>query len=173
MARRVVTRGRMVHGVRRQNLWLGFNIGSTTLVGSSAQLISSLNAAALALRPFTVVRTRLLVTFESDQAAVSERPIGSFGVQVVTDNATAIGITAVPQPDTDTDNDFFVYQSLIHSTIFLSSIGLQTPAQTQFVIDSKAMRKVGPGDDIAMTTELSTASGAVLVVQGRALLKLH
>jgi len=132
-----------------------------------------LNAAALALRPFTIVRTRLLVTFESDQAAVSERPIGSFGMQVVTDNATAVGITAVPQPDTDTDNDFFVYQSLIMSHIFLTSAGFMTPAQETYLVDSKAMRKVGPGDDVAITSELSTASGGVLVVQGRMMVKLH
>ena len=56
----------------RQMVWLGAGILSATVSGSVATLLSMFNAAALALRPFTIVRTRLMIQIESDQSAASE-----------------------------------------------------------------------------------------------------
>ena len=62
---------------------------------------------------------------------------------------------------------------MIASFIFLSSVGFEGNIQTQYVIDSKAMRKVGSDDDLALVAAQETASGAVLVTNGRQLIQLH
>ena len=52
---------------RRETLWIGDTLIETTIAtGTTAVLLSTLNAAALALRPFTVVRTRGAVNISSD-----------------------------------------------------------------------------------------------------------
>ena len=59
-------------GARRQTLWLsGLTVGST-LTPDGATLLTTLNAAALALRPFTIVRTRGIVVIGTDNTAGSE-----------------------------------------------------------------------------------------------------
>ncbi len=53
---------------RRQTLWFGGVSVQSTLAGASTAILqTSLNAAALALRPFTVVRNHGFVFLESDQ----------------------------------------------------------------------------------------------------------
>ncbi len=89
---------------RRKSLWLDFAsifVDRAALAAASVSLVSSLNAAALALRPFTIVRTRGLLIVQSDQVAATEQPFGALGLSVVTDQASAIGISAVPTPITD------------------------------------------------------------------------
>jgi len=41
------------------------------------------------------------------------------------------------------------------------------------VIDSKAMRKVGPNQDIAGMFSSESNAGALLTIQGRLLIQLH
>ena len=53
---------------------------------------------ALALRPFTILRTRMLIGLKSDQGAATEQQIVSYGKIVVSDDAAAVGLTAFPNP---------------------------------------------------------------------------
>ncbi len=160
----------------RETAWLG---GSYTInviaSASTATLVTSLNAAALALRPFTVVRTRGLLSLVSDQTGADEDQAIGFGIAVVSDQATAIGITAIPTPTTDNASDlWFVYESLFSKFIFISGIGVTSPTVMERVIDSKAMRKVDVGEDIVDVLESSGGSGGVRVLQfNRTLIKLH
>ena len=70
MARRRVTRtpGKMIW------LFIGYPTDKVTIAAGSATLLATLNAAALALRPFTVMRTRLRLWIGSDQTVASEEP---------------------------------------------------------------------------------------------------
>ena len=105
-------RHRFVRPAPKTKQWIGFGVGSTTLAGSSDTLVATYSAAALLLRPFMILRTRALFTYESDQAAVSERPIASVGAIIVTDTAAALGITVVPDPSGitgDANSDWFLW----------------------------------------------------------------
>ena len=52
---------------RRESTWIALNTVEATLGGApTAVLMNSLNAAALALRPFTVVRSRGTILVFSD-----------------------------------------------------------------------------------------------------------
>ena len=98
---------------KRLTNWLFIDWSVTNLTTtSSAALVASLNATALALRPFTIVRTRGTLAVYSDQVIASETARSAMGLAVVSDQAAAVGITAVPTPITDQDSDlFFVYET--------------------------------------------------------------
>ncbi len=164
--------GRMV----RETVWGFVNPDEITLAAAStASLRASFNAAALALRPFTIVRVRGVFGIRSDQAGATEDYSGSLGYSIVSDQATAIGVTAVPTPETDRGSDlFFVYESLAGQTTFADATGFTTQSGEWKQFDSKAMRKVEVGQDMVIVVETSAiSSGAILHNSGRFLLKLH
>ena len=157
----------------RQNLWIGIGITPTTIVGGQVSILASLNAAALAFRPFTIVRTRMLVSFQSDQAAVSEQPMGALGGIVISEEAEAAGATSVPDPSGDSDGDWFVWQPVNHAFNFLTAAGFEAPSNNQYMVDSKSMRKVGNNKQVSFVFEETNSVGAVIALTGRMLLKLH
>ena len=167
-----ITRG----GVsRRESLWLG---GVFSLITISAPpgpvIVSSLSAFLLGLRPFTVVRNRGIVGIHTDQIAATEHIRGAYGAAVVSDQAVAIGVTAVPTPVTDSESDlWFTYQMLQASFDFADATGF-TATEQQYQVDSKAMRKVEDGQDLIEVVELAgTSGGAIIQTQTRMLIKLH
>ena len=171
MARRTFVRTALRQGQRRKTLWLFvgpiFQVNSTT-----ATLVVSLNAIALAFRPFTIVRTRLEAHFFSDQVAGAENTLGALGLAIVSSEASAVGVTAVPTPITEMGSDlWFVHQVMIAS----HGAGVVDNARgVRYSIDSKAMRKVEDGQDMVVVTENSTiAGGQTMMVAGRILIKMN
>ena len=160
---------------RRETLWFEVPFSETAVDTSGAVLVGVLNAAALALRPFTIVRTRLQVLIKSDQIANNENQFGALGMCIVTEQATAIGVTAVPTPLTDLASDaWFVHQPLIATFALVTAVGIDADGGHQYEVDSKAMRKVEDGFDLAQTVEVSSLSdGTVITAIGRILVKLH
>ena len=160
----------------RSNVWLSLQVDLASVgTGSVATLISTFNAAALALRPFTIVRTRGVLTVVSDQAVASEFVQGVFSMQVVTAVAAAAGVASVPTPLTETDADYHVYQPFANSFIDATTVGFheQSGQGMSWMIDSKSMRKVGVDDDCAMVVEGVGSNGFNVAVGGRMLIKLH
>ncbi len=163
---------------RRDTVWFSMTATQNVLVGAnSAAIILSLNAAALALRPFTIVRTRGLVLGRSDQLSANEDYSASLGYAVVSDQAVAIGVTAVPTPVTDLASDFwFVHETIMGRFDSGTNVGLTelggVAAFSRY--DSKAMRKVDIGQDLVVVLE-STAlnTGIEIDHQARMLIKVH
>ena len=172
MARRFRSGRGFVRPAARSMVWIGAGFVTTAIPASSGVLIATLNAAALALRPFTVVRTRLLVHWRSDQQAASEFIQGVVSFQVVTDVASAGGIGNVPNPIAESNSDFFVYQPLISEMRVIGSAAINF-TDGNHIVDSKSMRKVGDSDDVVVVAENRSALGAQLAVEGRFLVKLH
>jgi len=170
MARRV-SRPRFIRPAKGKKVWLsgGFAAGA---VATGKNLLGVLNASALLLRPFTVLRTRLFVNFQSDQLVASENPQGAFGMIVVSDTASGVGITAVPGPVSNTDAAWLVYEGLISPFVFVSAIGFQEPVGQNIVVDSKAMRKVGHDDDLIQVVEIRGADDAIVSIEGRILVEV-
>ena len=124
MARRsVVVRTPLRQGQRRQNVWIGVDLGPTVVPASAKVLLGLLDAAALGLRPFTIIRTRLFIHIESDQTAASEVSQGVFGEIVVSDQAVAAGAASVPGPVTNPDAPFIVYEPFVNSFLFGDGTG--------------------------------------------------
>lgn len=162
-------------GERRKTLWIGGSFVDTQIAAASGSvLVTQLSASALALLPFTIVRTRGFVFFRSDQQAASENPSGSYGVIVVKQQASTIGITAIPTPVTDDTSDWFAFQAMAARLTFSDATGIQTPAGIYFPIDSKAMRKVDVGDDVVEVLENSALVGGIqCITYTKLLVKLH
>ncbi len=178
MARSVVVRSR-VSGktTRRQTAWLDDTdpAAANALAANGSVLFASLNAAALAFRPFTVVRVRGLLSIISDQLAASEFAHGAIGFAVVSDQAVAAGIASVPTPTLESGSGlWFLHESWSHSFDFATSIGFQQGGQDMFRLDSKAMRKVDLGQDVAIVLENgSSTAGISFVLNFRMLIKTH
>ncbi len=176
MAGRVFTRRPAVRGTpKRKSLWLGLSPASTVVSGAGGTITNSLNAAALALRPFTIIRTHLEVWIRSDQDTAAEQQIAAIGLAIVSDQAVAIGVTAVPTPTTDSGSSlWFVHQWLLNS-IVAGATNVETAISgTRYSVDSKAMRKVEAGSDLVMVVEDSgVEEGAILITAGRILVKTN
>ncbi len=159
--------------MRRESLWIPEPTSSTTIAAAStAVLLASLNAAALALRPFTIVRVRGVMHVRSDQVAASETFGVSMGQAVVSDQASAIGVTAVPTPETDRGSDLWhVYESVLGFFKITEDEG----GQGMFLqYDSKGMRKVEDGEDsITVLETASITTSAIVQHSARFLIKLH
>jgi len=114
----------------------------------------------------TLVRTRGVLSIGSDQAAASEEQVGAFGLIRITDAAFAIGITAIPGPVTDGDDDGWVVWVPFsqHSTKIPSGI-----PSVQYTIDSKAQRIVREGQRLAVVLENFGDFGLDVSVSMRAL----
>ena len=161
--------------MRRETEWISIPFFSNVLASSTtASLSASLNAAGLALRPFTVVRLRGQLQCVSDQSAATEQYIGSIGAAVVSDQATAIGVTAVPTPATDLASDlWFMHEIWIGSIDFSDATGIFSDHPSR-AVDSKAMRKVNGDQDLVICTEAGLGgSGVTVAFAGRFLVKLH
>ncbi len=175
MARRTA-RARFVRPAPRTKLWVGFGVGETALAGNATTFVSSYGSAVLLLRPFTILRSRFSALFVSDQAAADETPQGSLGEIVASDTASALGVTALPNPsgiDGDPDADWYIWQSLVAQFEFVTAAGFESRAGQLYTIDSKAMRKVGPNSDSVLLVDMFGAPGATLFTNGRQLIQLH
>ncbi len=175
MARRFIgTRGNR-GGPRRETEWASLAVDVDTITApSTAVLVGSLNAAALALRPFTVVRVRGFWFVSDDQEAVTENWGCSMGWAVVSDQASAIGVTAVPTPETDKGSDlWFVYEEMYGRFHLDTAVG-HGEIGSHGKFDSKAMRKVNGDQDIIVALETpAVIQGALVLMGARFLLKLH
>ncbi len=161
-------------GSKRGKDWFGFSPSVQTLTAAGGSIVYSLNAAALAIRPFTIVRTHMELYILSDQTANSENQLAAWAWAVVSDQAAAVGVTAVPTPITDIGSDlFFVHQVLLNALQVSSAVSIQQVG-TRYSVDSKAMRKVSESQDIVGVLELdASGAGLTVLVGGRMMVKLH
>ena len=152
-------------------LWFDWVFTSTALgAGSTAALTHSLSAGALALRPFTILRTRGYWHVRSDQISAAETWGATLGMAVVTEQAVAVGVTAVPTPATDMGSDsFFLHQMVLGFFAFTTGAAyIESGKGMEF--DSKAMRRVEDGSDIITVIETPSTVGSGIVQFGARML---
>ena len=112
-----------------------------------------------------------------DQTGATESYGASFGEAVVSDQAVAIGITAVPTPTTDSSSDlWYLYEFLIGRFAFGTGVAFSDVGDER-ILDSKAMRKVEDGQDLVSVVEGPGAglasTGSIISGFNRTLIKLH
>ena len=169
MAGRVMRRPRGKS--ERVPVWAGFAFGpvATTAAGT---LAATANAALLALRSFTIIRTRGVFLVTSDQSAASETLSGVLAASVVSEISTAAA-ASVPMPIDEPSYPYWLFEPYVHEIAFSSSVGVETPVGTYTRFDSKAMRKVGLEQDIAVVAQSGTPELQIITLEGRVLVKLH
>ncbi len=170
---------RVVRGAARsvrQNVWLFIDVPEVSVAVSSKFFLASLDAAALALRPFTVIRTHILISWATDQTSASEEAQGALGEIVVSDQASAAGIASIPSPISNADAPWYVWQAMAFKCLAIGtpSNEFHPRASYQYEVDSKSMRKVGINEDIVMVVEnLDATHVARVSAVGRFMVKLH
>ena len=143
----------------------------TTIAASTVQLLETFVPI---VGGETVVRTRGMVSIGSDQDGANETQAGAFGICVVTAQAAALGITAIPDPITDGAwGGWFVHQYFANRFRFLDSTGTGWITTQQFEIDSKAMRKVDEEERVVVVVTNAAAQGMVIWNSERFLTKVH
>ena len=157
---------------KRLTSWFFLDASATTMTAVGGTIIVSLNAAALAVRPFTIVRTHIAWQLASDQAAAIETQVAALGGCVVSDQANAIGVTAVPTPITDLGSDLWFFHQMMYGDE--SQLTDRTRPAIRGFIDSKAMRKVNDSEDFLIIGETNAGvigGGVILNIAGCILIK--
>ncbi len=109
---------------------------------------------------------------KSDQSVATEEVFGAFGIGLVNVVAGALGITALPGPATHLLwPGWFVWQPFMQRLEFKSAVGIEPGFFKEYVIDSKAMRKVKEDESLMGMLELKTPTGASFALTGRILVK--
>jgi len=135
-------------GFRPSPSWAGVASAAYTVLPAASKVLVTSFVPTLTDVGETVRRTRGHLSVGTDQAAAIEEQIGALGAGVFSDTAIAAGITALPDPITNIGDEFwFVYQPFIRKGMDSSAAA---PTFTEYMIDSKAMRKVPPGYSVAI-----------------------
>ena len=92
---------------------------------------------------------------------------------VVSDQAAAVGVTAVPDPISDSGSDMFLMHQYFAAPFRFSAAGVAVIAAT-FEFDSKAMRKISEDETLVVVVANSNAAhGLEYLLQFRMLLKVN
>ena len=158
MPRRDFRRGAAAIGKRRQTAWIA-TAPESVFIGISAAT-ALLDSTFVFGQPETIIRVRGLLTIQSDQEAASEQPFGAVGLCVVSDQATAIGVTALPTPYNDAESDLWMMHRFWACPIVApTAVGI-TNVAVQYEFDSKAMRKITEDETLCLVIENAHANHA-------------
>jgi len=168
MARRIAGRGvAFPRAARRATDW-AIRLASTaeiTIPASSKILLAATALGGLSeISPATLIRTRGIFSVASDQFTGTEIQSGSLGLALVSNAQGALGITALPSPETDALWDgWFWIQAFRQVMRFGSAIGFEGDWTHPYEIDSKAMRKIEDDQVLVLVGENNHASNGLNV----------
>ena len=150
---------------------LAFASAEDPLAANSVVLLAVGDATFLDKRPLTIVRTVGSLSVQSDQNVAVEYPFGAWGMAIVSDQAVAIGVTAVPNPVSNVTSDlWFAYGSFSAEGSASTNVGRPL---MQFPFDFRSQRKVQDGENvIIVVANASAADGLNFVLNLRFLVKL-
>ena len=122
MARRRAPVGRVSESQRRKTQWGGLADQGLVAVASGG---STLIASTAFEAPGTIVRSRGNLTVQPQSFSADVTIVGAFGIGLVTAEALAIGITALPTPFRDSDwGGWIVWQAFTHRFESISQVGV-------------------------------------------------
>ena len=116
------------------------------------------------------------MVFEASDAAGGGF-FGALGIGVVTSDAFAVGVTAVPNPVDDADWDGWMWHQFVSVHTITATIADGVNAQGVYArvpIDTKAMRKIPLNETVFLSLQVAEAISATMEVfaDSRMLLKL-
>ncbi len=150
--------------------WSGVTSSALTALPAASKIVVASFILSTAFDE-TITRIRGVLSITSDQVTATETPQGSFGAIIVSEDAFAIGITAIPSPGNDIANDgWMMWHGFIVPKVVASIASFQEPAGHQLVIDSKAQRILREGSRLVFVLEnTAAAAGLNFAVQLRVL----
>ena len=146
---------------RRTYDWTGFTWGATTV--SVTQVILG---TVLDVEPITLMRCRGNILVKGTPDAVGDDAVIGFGLIVVSDNAAAVGGVSVPGPINDPDAPWVWHQYVPLDAGSTGLLGDDIGSVVRFEVDSKAQRKIGINETLALIVEASLADYATVRTTG-------
>ena len=155
MARKFAGRSHVVRS-KRQVTWIGTADQGYVAVASTAKvLLSSFDPFAVGIIKPTIVRTRGMYSIKPDVFTANLDIVGAWGVAIVSDDAFAVGITAIPGPFSDSNWDGWMAHEFfaVHLEDLGTAVETVFPADVRFNVDSKGMRKVSDNETVVHVAE--------------------
>jgi len=137
-------RFRQVRGQRRLTQWI--DTGAANDTGYVSIAINTLAFFSLVsfTEKATLARVRGIVLIVPEVTASAQLLFGAYGLIVVKTTAAGVGVTALPDPLSDPQEDWYAHGFYGAGTRTAVTDGVKW--QMTFPWDSKAMRKVGPDE---------------------------
>ena len=145
--------------------WTGIAPAAATIIPASSKVLIATFVLASPGIDETILRTVGQISVAPDQTAAQEFQIGGFGLCIVTDRAVTVGITAIPDPVTEVDDDmWFVY--VLFCQEFFPGAGTSTDfnMRTNYAFDSRAKRILTDGYTVAIVAANSHATHGLTIV---------
>ena len=113
--------------------------------------------------PATLMRFRsgIQASFDETKQAGDEMNI-AFGLGIFSTDAVTLGSTALPDPASEPEYPWIWWGEIFLESFVAAAAEAWGFPQQKLMVDSKAMRKVKPGQSIAWVIQTSNASGAPL-----------
>ena len=144
--------------VRRktQNLsWAGIEIAPTVIAASTKVILGSF--VLTTEWDETIMRSRGMVVWISDQLAAIETPTAALGMIVVSEDAFTVGISAIPGPVTDISFDeWFFWQPMVA----YADNGNTGKPPNYISFDQKGKRIVRQGNRVVIIAEGQDAAAS-------------
>jgi len=154
-----MARGRA--GPRGTKAWDGFTFNETAL--ALTQVVLGFTAAG---EPVTFLRNRGNILVKGTPDAATDDDIVGFGIITVSDNARAVGGSSVPGPIADPDAPWIWHQYVPLQAGSAGLLGDDIGSIVRVDIDSKAMRRMTPNENLILVGELSTGLFSTVTVNG-------
>ena len=147
--------------VRRSTFWTGVQAFQTVLVGTPSRVDIVVTEAALENVPNpTLVRVRGTISLRGLLTADLASIQVGLGLAVLGAKEVAVGTSSVPLPFTNSDDDRWLWYS--GQTLQNAPSGITDILHSVNVeVDSKAMRKIGSNEVVALVTEVIDVSAGV------------
>ena len=155
-------RGGFARGQRQRKHWHSLGGAAVAFTGASTILIDS--ATFPAGDPYTLLRIlggSLLISFADQTLVANDAASMTVGIGYVSDDAAAVGSSAMPDPASEPDYDWVWWYTTV-----IRNMGVTTesviPAGGGFdrvMIASKAMRKVTPKQTLVVVGQYADISG--------------
>jgi len=150
------SRGRsFVRGQKRQVTWIGpADQGYISVGAAGSTLLADFAPGTVGIDKPTIVRTRGDISIVPAVLSADLEVVGAFGVGVVSAQAFAIGITAIPKPFDDANWDgWYVWQAINFVVEAGATVQSFSPADRIITVDSKAMRKIADNEVLVLVAQ--------------------
>ena len=147
---------------KRKTVWVGTaDQGAVSLASGGSAIVSSFDPSSFAILKATIARVRGEINVFPQVTTADLSINGAYGLCVVSDEAFAAGAASIPRPFDDDDWAGWLVHGYFSNRVIASAVdnGLWI---TSKAIDSKAMRKVGPGETVVWMIE--SQGGAISVL---------
>ena len=162
MARGFVRRTPVRAVQRRARVWDGNVLPLVQIAGGQSAFSILITEANLDAKDKpTIVRIRGLLHIAMDRSAevAEDKAVITYGIGLMEGRAVTVGIASLPKPATDSEWGWMWIGS---STIATPTTLTEDEGGARFqrtVIDSKSMRKAGPGEVLVLVTEVTSITG--------------